>query len=148
MTDVMMLVSHKIKDAWRSGKVAAALFLDVQGAFPNTVKEQVIHNMRAWRVPECFINITRASLTGRSTCLKFYNYLSGPLPLDNGTTQRDPSSMLYYLFYNAPLISTASSDDELSPGFVDDSMMLAISNSLRQCHKKVKRHDGKAGRRV
>ena len=42
----MLLVTHKIKDAWRKGKVVAALFLDVQGAFPNTVKEQLVHNMR------------------------------------------------------------------------------------------------------
>lgn len=31
-TDAMLLMVHKIKDAWRRGKVAAALFLDVQGA--------------------------------------------------------------------------------------------------------------------
>ena len=64
--------------------------------------------------------------------------MSGPLLLDNGTTQGDPSSMLYYSFYNAPLISTTVSDDELFPGFIDDSIMLAIGNSLRQCHKKLK----------
>ena len=46
--------------------------------------------------------------------------------------------MLYHLFYIALLISTVMSDDELSPGFVDDSMMLAIGNSLRQCHEKLK----------
>ena len=45
-TDAMLLVTHKIKDAWRKGKVVVALFLDVQGAFPNTVKEQLVHNMR------------------------------------------------------------------------------------------------------
>ena len=39
-TDAMLLMVHKIKDTWRRGKVAAALFLDIQGAFPNTVKEQ------------------------------------------------------------------------------------------------------------
>ena len=44
-TDAMLLVTVKIKDAWRKGKTAAALFLDVQGTFPNTVKEQLIHNM-------------------------------------------------------------------------------------------------------
>jgi hypothetical protein len=44
-TDVMLLVTHKIKDTWRKGKVAAALFLDVQGTFPNMVKDQLIHNM-------------------------------------------------------------------------------------------------------
>jgi len=46
-TDAMHVVASKIKDAWRAGKVAMALFLDVQGAFPNTVKAQLIHNMRA-----------------------------------------------------------------------------------------------------
>lgn len=30
------------------------------------------------------------------------------------------------------------SDDKLSPGFIDDSMMLGTSNSLTQCHEKLK----------
>jgi hypothetical protein len=45
-TDAMLLVVDHIKSAWRAGKVAAALFLDVQGAFPNTVKDRLIHNMK------------------------------------------------------------------------------------------------------
>ena len=79
----MLLMVHKIKDAWRHGRVAAALFLDVQGAFPNTVKEQLIHNMRMRRVPKCFIDIVTLSLTGRTTLLKFDDYLSDPIVLDN-----------------------------------------------------------------
>ena len=47
-TDAMLLVTYEIKDAWRNGKMAAALFLDIQGAFSNMVKEQLIHNMRMW----------------------------------------------------------------------------------------------------
>jgi hypothetical protein len=137
-TDAMLLVVHKIKDAWRRGKVAVALFLDVQGAFPNTVKERLIHNMCMRRVPKCFTDIATLSLTGRTTRLKFDDYFSDPIPLDNGTTQGDPSSMNYYGFYNAPLIEIAASDDELSPGFVDNSMMLAISDTLEQCHEKLK----------
>jgi len=35
-TDAMLLVVDRIKNAWRAGKVTAALFLDIQGAFPNT----------------------------------------------------------------------------------------------------------------
>ena len=46
--------------------------------------------------------------------------------------------MLYYSFYNVPLIEVASSNDELSPGFVDDSMMLAIGDTIEQCHAKLK----------
>ena len=32
----------------------------------------------------------------------------------------------------------AVSSDELSPGFVDDSMMLAIGDTMEQCHMKLK----------
>ena len=127
----MLLVSHKIKEAWRKGK-SAALFLDVQGAFPNTVKDQLLHNMRMRRVPQCFIDVVSMSLSGRTTRIN----ISDPMPLDNGTTQGDPSSMLYYSFYNALLIEIASSNDELSPGFVDDTMILAIGDSIGQCHFK------------
>ena len=137
-SDAMMLTVHKIKEAWRWGKVAAALFLDMQGAFPNTVKEQLIHNMRMRRVPTCFTNIVSLSLTGHSTSLKFDDFISDPFPLDNGMIQGDPSLMNYYSFYNTPLIDTAAGNDELSPGFVDDSMMLAIGDTLAQCHDKLK----------
>ena len=82
----MILTVHKIKDAWRRGKVAATLFLDVQGAFLNTVKEQLIHNMCMRRVPKCFTDIVSLSLTGCSTLLKFDDYISDPILLDNGTT--------------------------------------------------------------
>jgi hypothetical protein len=42
------------------------------------------------------------------------------------------------MLLNTPLIETASSDDELSPGFIDNSMMLAISDTLADCHSKLK----------
>jgi hypothetical protein len=90
------------------------------------------------RVPECFTDIVSLSLTGCTTCLKFNNFVSDPIQLMNGTTQGDPPSMIYYTFYNAPLLDTAKTKDELSPGFVNNSMMLAIGDSLASCHKRLK----------
>ena len=52
--------------------------------------------------------------------------------------QDDPSSMLYYSFYNTPLLEVASSSNELSPRFVDNSMMLAIGDTLEDCHSTLK----------
>ena len=89
-------------------------------------------------MPTCFINIVVLSLTGRSTHLRFDDYISEPIPLDNGTTQGDPLSMLYYSFYNTPLIEVASSINELSPGFVDDSMMPTIGDTIEECHAGLK----------
>ena len=136
--DTMLLVTHKIKDTWRRDKTAAALFQDVQGAFLNMVKEQLVHNMHMQQVPECFINIVNVSLTGRTMHLKFDDFVSEPVLLNNGTTQGDPSSMFYYTFYNVLLIEVASSSNKLSSGFVDDSMMLAIGDTIEECHVKLK----------
>ena len=91
-----------------------------------------------WQVPKCFTDLAERMLTGRSTQLCFDDYISNPIPLDNGTMQGDTSSMLYYSFYNAPLIETAQSSDELFLGFVDDSIMLAIGEMLEECHTKLK----------
>jgi len=85
-TDAMLLVAHHIKDTWRSKKVAAALFLNVQGVFPNMVKDQLIHNMRMRQVPKCFTDLAECMLTGRFTCLRFDDYISDLIPLYNGTT--------------------------------------------------------------
>jgi hypothetical protein len=102
------------------------------------VKEQLIHNMCLRRVLDCFTNIAQLSLMGCTTKLKFNDFTSEPFPLVNSTTQGNPSSMNYYSFYNTPLIDTASSADELSMRFVNNSMMLTNSDSLEQCHKKLK----------
>jgi len=44
--DALHLLMHKIKEVWWSGKVAAVLFLDIEGAFLNTVPTKLIHNLR------------------------------------------------------------------------------------------------------
>ena len=46
MTNTMHLITHKIKEAWRRKEVASILFLDIQAAFPNMVKECLLHNMK------------------------------------------------------------------------------------------------------
>ncbi|KNZ72296.1 hypothetical protein J132_04090 [Termitomyces sp. J132] len=53
----MHLVVSRIKDAWHSGKVATALFLDIQGAFSNMVCDQLIHNMREASVPTSYVHL-------------------------------------------------------------------------------------------
>jgi len=45
-TDAIHLLTHTIKDAWHSGKLVVAIFLNIQGAFPNTNRERLIDNMQ------------------------------------------------------------------------------------------------------
>jgi hypothetical protein len=101
-------VVNKIKGAWRRKKVAAMLFLDIEGAFPNAVTDRLLHNMRKNKVPEEYMLFVEWMLSGRRTRLKFDDFLSDWVPIDNGIGQGDPLSMILYLYYNADLIEVAS----------------------------------------
>lgn len=138
-SDAMLLITSRIKDAWCKGLVAAGIFLDVQGAFPNMVKDLLLHHMKLCRVPAVFVEVVELMLTDRFTKLRFDDFISDRMQINNGTTQGHPMSMLLYGFYNAPLIEVANSQDELSPGFVDDSMFLAVGATLQECHGKLKK---------
>ena len=63
MTDTMHLLVHRIKAAWHQHNVAAMHFLDVKGAFPNTVSARLLHNMHMHRVPEEYILFVDCLLT-------------------------------------------------------------------------------------
>jgi len=41
-TDAIHLITHRVKDTWRAGRVASVLFLDIQATFPNLVRERLI----------------------------------------------------------------------------------------------------------
>ena len=137
-TDSMHLLTHRIKHAWRNGRVASVLFLDIEGAFPNAVKEQLLFNMRKRRIPEQLIRCVNMVLTGRTTKLKFNDYTLDQIPLLNGIGQGDPLSMISYLFYNADILDIPNSQNELAVTFVDDTAFFAEGATFADTHIKLR----------
>ena len=135
ITDVMHLVTQKIKDAWRRKKMASILFLDIQPAFPNTVKERLLHNMKSRQVPSAYVNLFKCMLSNHKTQIRFNDYTSEPININNGTMQGCPLSMILYTYYNADLIDLARGKNKLSTGFVDDCMFVAIGDTLKDMHQ-------------
>jgi hypothetical protein len=119
-TDSMHLLTHKIKNAWRRGKVVSVLFLDIEGAFPNANVDRLLHNMRLRRIPEPYVLFVDRMIRGRRTSLKFDDYISDTFDIPTGIGQGDPLSMLLYLFYNADLLDIPASRNEAALGYVDD----------------------------
>ena len=60
--------------------------------------------MRKRRVPSNIIRMIEAKLKERNTYLKFDDYTSGALELENGIDQGCPLSMILYLYYNADML--------------------------------------------
>ena len=74
-------------------------------------------------------------LTGRRNWLRFDNYLSGWLDLDNGIVQGDPLLMLLYLFYNAYMLDIAQGQQEVCLGYVDDMALVATAGTFQGAHR-------------
>jgi len=129
--DAVHYLVHKIKDAWQRGKVVSILFLDVEGAFPNAVTDRLIHNLRKRKIPKVYVDFIERLLTNRKTKLKFDDFISELINIDNGIGQGCPLSMILYIIFNSDLLELVDlDDDEDAVGYVDDATILAIGDDL------------------
>jgi len=134
-TDAIHLLMYTIKSAWHKGKVAVVLFLDIEGAFPNVVPAKLIHNSRKRQVPSKLIRFAAGMLDRRVTTLKFDNYSSLPIPIDNGIGQGDPLSMALYQFYNTNLLDIPNTTCESTIAYVDDALLIATVDTFVEVHQ-------------
>ena len=83
-TDSLHVLVNTVKAAWRHKQVVSALFLDIEGTFPNAIMECLLHNLRTRRILEMYVQLIQNMLTGRRNRLKFNDYVSEWFNLDNG----------------------------------------------------------------
>jgi hypothetical protein len=132
--DALHLLTHKIKETWCAGKLAAVLFLDIEGAFPNAVPSRLVHNLRMRHIPGKYVTFIEKMLDGRSTLLKFDGYASEPIAIDNGIRQGDPLSIVLYQFYNADLLDIPKGKNEDALAYMDDTIMVATVATFAEAH--------------
>jgi Reverse transcriptase (RNA-dependent DNA polymerase) len=137
-TDSLHLVVDKIKGAWRQKNIAVMLFLDIEGAFPNTVTECLLHNMRKRQVPEEYVLFVARMLADRKTRLKFDDFISDWVNIDNGIGQGDPLSMILYLFYNADILNIATGKGQAAVAFVDDANLYTEGDTYEQAYDSLR----------
>ena len=113
------------------------MFLDIEGAFPNAVNERLIHNMRVRRVPKKIVEFIQNLLRGQYTALKFDDFTSSRIALNNGIRQGDPLSMVLYQYYNADLLDIPNSTGKAAATYMDDAILVATASDFMQTHKKL-----------
>jgi len=135
MEDSLHLLESTVRNAWRQGKVVSALFLDIEGTFPNAVTERLLHNLQKKRLPKEIVNYVGELLKNRKTQLCFDDHTSEWFNITNGIGQGDPFSMLLYIVYDSDLVTVTKNKDELTLAFVDDTVLLAIAKSFQDTHR-------------
>lgn len=105
----------------------------MEGAFPNAVTAQLIHNLKKRRIPTKIVNFVKNLLSNRCTKLRFDDYISDTINISNGIGQGDPLSMLLYIIYNADLLDLPENPhSEDTIGYVDDIALVAIGNDFNE----------------
>jgi hypothetical protein len=138
-TDSLHTLTSFVKDAWRKGQEVVTLFLDVKGAFPNTVPQVLIHNMRRYRVPKEITDWIADKMKGRETVITFDDFKSEPIAVDNGLDQGCNLLMFVYRFYNtAQIEAAAGKKDELATNYVDDAILATVAPTIQEAVEKMK----------
>ena len=136
--DSLLLLETTVKHAWRQHKVASVLFLNIEGAFPNAVTDQLLHNMKKRRLPPEIVGFTGRLLENRKTKLRFDDFESEWFQIRNGIGQGDPLSMLLYVIYNSDLVDIARKEKgESALAFVDDTALVVVGKSFEETHRKL-----------
>jgi len=142
----MHVLISRIKTAWRKGKIAAVLFLDIEGAFPNAVLEKLVHNLRKRGIPIKYIEFVKNMLKNWITTLRFDNYSLDLLTIDNRIGQGDLLSMVMYQFYNADLLDILEDTNECALAYVGNMLMLVVADTFKEAHQKLENLMSKSGR--
>jgi hypothetical protein len=63
-----------VEHAWKHKKIAGALFLDVKGAYPNVIRQQLIKRLVELGIPGDIIRWVNSFLTDRKIQLVINSY--------------------------------------------------------------------------
>jgi hypothetical protein len=135
--DALLLLTQKIKDAWRVGKVASVLLMDISQVFPSISHAHLIHLLHVKRVPEAVVGIISSFLSNQQTTLTFDDFHSplAPIPIPNGLSQGSPLSALLFLIFANELLH-----DRDNGGYIDDISRFTASYSLEDNVEDLEEH--------
>ena len=131
---------ERTSEAWRQGKVASLLLLDVTGAFDKVSHPRLIADLRRKRLDDKIIKWIASFLTNRSTELVIPGYRTDKRAIDIGIPQGSPLSPILFLFYNAEILEICQQESQnriSATGFIDDIALLAVGDSTEETCKKL-----------
>lgn len=71
------------------------------------------------------------------TKLKFDDYESEWVTIENGIRQGDPLSMILYLYYNTNLLDTATLKNQTAVTFVDNANLYMEGNTYEEVYSSI-----------
>jgi hypothetical protein len=130
--DAAGVLMSVVQEAWVGGKVAAALMMDVQAAFPSVARECLLRKMRDMKLDECLVRWVDSFMRDRRVRMVVDGQEGDEMQVTTGLPQGSPVSPILFAVYIAGVHGAV---ENAVPGvrglsFVDDVTWLAVADNV------------------
>ena len=134
--DAIAKLIATVEHAWKHKKIAGALFLDVKGAYPNVIRQQLIKRLVELGIPGDLIRWVNSFLTDRKVQLVIDGYTCPVRDIEIGVPQGSPISPILFIIYISGFFDAIEAKIPIiSLSFADDIGLIAIESSIREVTK-------------
>ena len=132
--DAVATLVHVVQEKWKEKKLAAALFMDVKGAFDHVSKGQLFTRMIELGVDGDLVTWTGSFLTNRKVQLVIDRHDNKKREIETGIPQGSPLSPILFLIYISGVFNKVSETSPLvtSLSFIDDLGFIASDSSVKE----------------
>ena len=139
--DAVAILVHTVQEKWEEKKLAAALFMDVKGAFDHVSKGQLLTRMIELGIDGDLVTWTGSFLTDRRVQLVIDGHDNKEREIETGIPQGSPVSPILFLMYISGVFNKVSETSPLvtSLSFVDDLGFIASGSSVKEIVKALEK---------
>ena len=132
--DAVAILVHTVQEKWEEKKLAAALFMNVKGAFGHISKGQLLTRMIELGTDGDLVTWTGSFLTDRRVQLVIDGHDNKEREIETGIPQGSPVSPIFFLIYISGVFNKVSETSPLvtSLSFVDDLGFIASGSSVKE----------------
>jgi hypothetical protein len=99
--DAAGVLMSVVQEAWSRGKVAAALMMDVEAAFPSVARECLLRKMREMELDECLVGWVDSFMRNRRVRMVVDGQEGEEMEVTTGLPQGSPVSPILFAIYIA-----------------------------------------------
>ena len=128
-------------EKWEDKKLAAALFMDVKGAFDHVSKIQLLTRMTRLGIDGDLVRWTSSFLTNRKIQLVIDGHDNDERDIETGIPQGSPVSPILFLIYISGVFDEVTKNNPLvtSLSFIDDLGFIASGSSVKEVAKTLEK---------
>ena len=139
--DAVASLVYEVQQRWSKKELAAALFMDVKGAFDHVSKTQLVARMLELEIDGDLIRWTRSFLTDRKLQLVIDGHNNQEKEVETGIPQGSPVSPILFLIYISGVFEQVEKElpGIVSLSFVDDLGFIASGVSVKEMTKTLEK---------